>query len=151
MKKNILLFILFLSINVFSQIDANAIKVDTNGTIYSRRYSALDYVWKRAITTELHSSGYRLNINFGNDYPGGVRINGLSTFDEVNVYPYSNQPYRIGFSTNDVFLYNNYQIAHYGLTIIPGNDIGLSGYNSLFPWNTRKWGSIRKGNYKKVI
>lgn len=102
MKKIVLLFVLFTCIDVFSQIDQNAIKVESSGSIYSRRYSSQDYDWKKAFTTELHSTGYRLNINFDNDY-AGVRINGLTTFDEVNVYSQYNQAYRIGFDTDNVF------------------------------------------------
>ena len=115
-----------------AQIDANSIQVNGAGDVMLRRYSSGDTNFKRALVTTYNTSSIpavsTLQINYNQQYNGGVKINGTTVADELTINSSSSS--KIGFSTHDDFTYSGQAIGNFGMTRNNTN-VSFSGYGGI--------------------
>lgn len=120
MKKQFLSLLYILSVFSFGQ----SFQFSSNGDLELRRFASGDTNFKTALSPILESSNYVLNLNYGNEFTGGVKINGKTRANEVFVQNFGGFGH-IGFQTGNSFTYNGWDVTSLGLSRL-GNELGVS-------------------------
>jgi|SRR5690606_13109229 len=128
MKKIFFLGVVILTtLSGYGQINTNAINVNSYADVLLKRSGVGNFKIAMSVSGDQNT----LILNYNNDYSNGIRINGKTVTDEVSVFTNGTTSKHLGFSTHDQFTYLGYPIAHYGMTLRPGNNLGISGHQSL--------------------